>query len=319
MTTYPTETVLLHLVEEQSSSGCTRSFEDTYKAYRDAYAPLFWTPTTQDPQLGEVRGQILLLQEFTSVDIYGLLWATFTVLPNYNMGTNWDLYTRWLAIKSFLPAANTARKSQIQFWSGHGGSYPYFVVSGKSSMSGGCLSTALTTPGFSSYYPDFPRVACFIGICTICFDGMNNMGYNYIVNKGYTYTGIVYTDFYGDDLMKMILGKNLVNFPKCTVTQVTQGCTLCQAGTGICLKCNTNVGYVYDSVNKICLAQVGYFLNSTYYPVLCSTPIPGCLECTSATVCTKCDVISHYLLSNSTCIAEPGYYLNATFIPVLCP
>lgn len=52
LATYPTETVLLHLIEEQSSSGCTRSFEDTYKAYRDAYAPLFWLPTTQDPQLG---------------------------------------------------------------------------------------------------------------------------------------------------------------------------------------------------------------------------------------------------------------------------
>ena len=275
--TYPTETVLLHLIEEQSSSGCTRSFEDTYKAYRDSYAPLFWTPTTQDPQLGEVRGMIVLLQDFTAAEIHGLLWATFNILPHKKMGTNWDLYDRWLDIKNFLPVANTARKSIIQFWSGHGGSYPYFVVSGRSSMGGSRLLTGMTTPGWKNCCKDFPRISCFIGICSIVFEGVNILGYDRIVSQGYTYTGIVYTDFYGDDLLKMIVGKNQGNFPKCSVTQVSQGCTLCQVGTLTCLKCNTNVGYVYDSVNKICLAKVGYYLDASYYPQLCSSAIPGCM------------------------------------------
>lgn len=171
------------------------------------------------------------------------------------MGTNWNLYDKWLDIKNFMPGVNAAKKSKIAFWTGHGGSYPYFVVSGKSSKNGGCLSTGLTTPGFKSSYPDFPRVACFIGICTICFEGMNKMGYNLIVNQGYTYTGIVYTDFYGDDLLTRIVSRNLGGlYPKCTTTQVAQGCTLCQAGTGACIKCNTLMHYVYDSINKKCLA-----------------------------------------------------------------
>ncbi len=152
--------------------------------------------------------------------MHGLLWATFTILPNKKMSTNWDLYSKWLALKAFLPSANAAKKSQISFWTGHGGSYPYFVVSGKSSRTGGQLSTALTTPGFKSSYPDFPRIWCFIGICTIAFQGMNIMGYNYIVSQNYAYTGIVFTDFYGDDLLKRIVGRNQATYAKCIATKV---------------------------------------------------------------------------------------------------
>lgn len=52
LSSYPSETVLLRLVEEVSSSGCSRTFEDTFISYRDAYPGLFWILTTQDPQLG---------------------------------------------------------------------------------------------------------------------------------------------------------------------------------------------------------------------------------------------------------------------------
>ena len=109
--------------------------------------------------------------------------ATFSTLPHKYFSTNWVLYDKWLEIKNFLPGVNTAKKSKIMFWTGHGGSYPYFVASGKSSSTGNRLVTGLTTPGFKSSYPDFPRVGCFIGICSIVFEGMNTMAYNNIVNK----------------------------------------------------------------------------------------------------------------------------------------
>ncbi len=54
------------------------------------------------------------------------------------------------------------------YWTGHGGSYPYFVVGGVSSMNGGKLWTGLLTPSFNGY-PDFPRVGCFWGICRVNF------------------------------------------------------------------------------------------------------------------------------------------------------
>ncbi len=205
------------------------------------------------------------------------------------------------------------------FWTGHGASYPYFVASGRSSANGNLLSTGLTTPGFKSSYPDFPRVACFIGICTIAFEGMNLMAYRFIVNKNYAYTGIIYADLYGDDLVRMALGKNTAIYAKCSATLANQGCTLCQLGTCACLKCNTNLNYVYDPISKICLAKVGYYLDATFFPQPCPIAEIGCLKCTSATMCTKCDVLLHYLLFGGECIAEPGYYLDALSIPTPCP
>ena len=90
-------------------------------------------------------------------------------------------------------------------------------------------------------------------------------------------------------------------------------------GTGICLKCNVNLHYVYDSANKICLAQPGYYLDVSYVPKLCYTAITGCTDCTNATVCLACDTIKYYILFNQSCAAAPGYYLNASSFPIACP
>jgi 1-phosphatidylinositol phosphodiesterase len=51
---------------------------------------------TQDPQLGEVRGKLVLLQDFSSVTIHGMLMATFSVLPHKYFKDNWVLYDKWL-------------------------------------------------------------------------------------------------------------------------------------------------------------------------------------------------------------------------------
>ena len=129
------------------------------------------------------------------------------------------------------------------------------MASGKSSASNNAtrLSTGLTTPGFATQYPDFPRVACFIGICTIAFEGINVLGYNYIISQNYSYIGIIYTDFYGDDLILLSINLNRAKFPSCNITLVNQGCTLCSSN-GTCLKCNTNMYYKYDAYSTQCLA-----------------------------------------------------------------
>ena len=96
--------------------------------------------------------------------------------------------------------ANSVKKSQISFWTGHGGSYPYFVASGKSSNgnSANRLLTGRATPFFKNSYPDFPRVSCLGVFCSIAFEGINILGFKYINSNNYAYTGIVYVDFYGD-------------------------------------------------------------------------------------------------------------------------
>lgn len=248
------------------------------------------------------------------------MYASFSILPHKNFGTNWDLYSKWLDVKNFLASANGAGKSHISFWTGNTGSFPYFVASGKSSSGNGAslLSTGLTTPGFKSYYPDFPRIWCFIGICTIAFQGINILAYNRIVSQGYTYLGIVYADFFGDDLLAKFISSNSGGkYLKCTSIQVSQGCNLCSSA-GVCLSCNTLMNYVYDSVSKTCIAAVGYYLNN-FIPVACNITMYGCLQCASGIDCTQCDTYNHYALSNASCVAASGYYLDANSTPVLCP
>lgn len=238
------------------------------------------------------------------------------------MNTNWNLYDKWTLVKNFLGTANAAGASQLSFWTGHGGSFPYFVASGKSSPGNGAprLVTGATTPGWpSSYCSDFPRVACFIGICSIVFEGINILGYNYIVNQNYKYLGIIFTDFAGDQLITKVIGVNTGKFAACPASLLTQGCTYCSA-TGLCLGCNTTMNYLYTP--NTCSAKSGYYLNwinATYNSVVaCNIPMIGCLTCSSATICTLCDTFSNYRLANGSCQAAPGFYLDNSSIPVKC-
>lgn len=130
--------------------------------------------------------------------------------------------------------------------------------------------------------------------------------------------GIVFLNFYGSDLLTKIVGKNNALFGMCTFLQKSEGCTYCTLA-GVCMKCNTKANYVYDPVALNCLAAPGYFLNALYIPISCSSVMPGCQLCISATTCTLCDTLNNYLLSGLVCIAAPGFYLNISFFPVPCP
>jgi hypothetical protein len=270
-----------------------------------------------------VRGKVVIIQDFPSLVTHGLLYSTFISLPHKWFNTNWDLYDKWTAVKAFLTATNTAGESRISFWTGHGGSFPYFVASGKSSPGNTAprLATGLTTPGFSSSYPDFPRVACFIGICTIAFEGINVLGFNFIQNNNLGFLGIIFTDFLGDALLQKVVSRNTGKFVPCPSALLTQGCTYCSS-TGQCLGCNTTIHYIYATNNFTCLADNGYFLQwssaTVNFPVSCGVPMIGCLSCLSGTACTLCDTFANYQLVSGTCAAAPGFYLNATSIPVKC-
>ena len=281
LASYPMEAVVMHIVEEYSASGNSRSFEDTFISYKNLFPTLFWKPTSQTPVLGEVRGKVVVLQDFTGKAVHGLLYSTFTVLAHKWFNTNWDQYSKWMEVKAFIGATGTAGDSRVSFWTGHGGSFPYFVASGKSSPgnSAPLLATGLTTPGFSSSYPDFPRVACFIGICTIAFQGINSLAYNYINANSITYLGIVFTDFIGDVVLQKAISMNAGKFVPCPSTQLAQGCTYCTS-TGVCLGCNTTNNYLFDSVTSSCFAAVGYYLQwstvTANQPLICNSSMLGC-------------------------------------------
>jgi len=133
------------------------------------------------------------------------------------MSTNWALYDKWTAVKNHLNKSKNGNRNTIymNYLSGANGSFPYFVVSGHSSpgTSAPRLATGLTTPGWNSSYPDFPRVSCFIGICTIAFEGTNTLTADYVANSSYSngVAGMVMTDFPGKRFIENLIKLNNVN------------------------------------------------------------------------------------------------------------
>jgi 1-phosphatidylinositol phosphodiesterase len=217
----PTETILMRLKDKEhdDGEGVTRSFEDTFLDYRSRYANFFWGYTGNDnPKLDEVRGKIVLLQNFGANWLYGINWYTINNIQDaYSMGTNWDLYGKWEKVRAHLDAAANGDSNSlyVNFLSASGGSFPYFVASGHVSPGTGDarLATGKTTPGWQNDWPDFPRVDCFIGICTIAFEGTNMLTMDW---SGWQISsrrvGIIMADFPGGGLINRIIfgGNNIV-------------------------------------------------------------------------------------------------------------
>ncbi|EJR28524.1 phosphatidylinositol-specific phospholipase C domain-containing protein [Bacillus cereus] len=214
---HPNEVILMRVKQEHSEVS-DDLFNQTLRKYMDRYPGYFFDSqnrTNTNPTLKEMRGKIVLMMNAGGSNI-GLNYPhDFNIQDDYHLSTNWDLYDKWSKVKKQLNEANTSynRGSKIKFinyLSGSGGSFPYFVASGHSSpgTSAPRLATGLTTPGWSNSYPDFPRVACFIGICTIAFEGTNILTTDYIENNNLKYTGIIVADFPGQALINNVIKTN---------------------------------------------------------------------------------------------------------------
>ena len=142
--------------------------------------------------------------------------------------------------KHILKAKNGHQDTlYMNYLSAAKGSFPYFVASGHSShgTSAPRLSTGLTTPGWSSSYPDFPRVSCFIGICTIAFEGINTLTANYIARRDIAsdrLPGIIMADFPGKRLIDNIIHLNALSDYHFTAfdwgTAIDESINLCMDG-----------------------------------------------------------------------------------------
>jgi 1-phosphatidylinositol phosphodiesterase len=209
----PTETVLMR-VRQESSSQPDATFNAAVGQALSGYPSRWQAPTdTADPTLGQVRGKFVIYS-----DADGLPGAIDYRAPGhqiqdaFNLGTNWDLYGKWEQVKAQLSAADSGYGSgslYVNYLSGSGGAFPYFVASGHSSPGTDAprLLTGLTTPG-SNAYPDFPRVGCLGVICSIAFEGTNTLTRDYITANRPESVGIVVADFPGASLIDSIIGLN---------------------------------------------------------------------------------------------------------------
>ena len=172
---------------------------------------------SSNPTLGEARGKIILFSDYN-----GTKWKTIPYRQNSNiqdsnhLNTNWDLYSKWKKVKEHLTSTNKNRNKNIRYvnyLTGSGGSFPYFVASGHVSSGTGAarLATIYTEPGFSYMYPDFPRVNRFGVFATIAFEGTNVLTLNHILQNEVGFVGIVVADFPGGALIREIIDLNFKN------------------------------------------------------------------------------------------------------------
>ncbi|WP_219375185.1 phosphatidylinositol-specific phospholipase C [Bacillus mycoides] len=208
------ETVLMRLKEEHTPEPGSQSFEEILKGYWDnpSYKNYFWQPVgsgngsgvNANPELKDVRGKIVLLQQFSVSKAYGINYSSLGIQDHDNVRFSMDgMYAKWTAVKNHLIKANSDQnKIYLNHLSGNGtpngGAAPQFVASAY-----GGDGEPLMGIGSPSQYPDFPTENY-----RLYYGGMNIMTTQYIPRSGLEHTGIVAADFPGKGLVGSIIGRN---------------------------------------------------------------------------------------------------------------
>ncbi|MED3529017.1 phosphatidylinositol-specific phospholipase C [Bacillus thuringiensis] len=207
----PGETVLMRLKEEHTPEGGSQSFEDILKGYWENpnYKTYFWQPTgsgsgsgvSANPELKDVRGKIVLLQNFAVSKPYGINYGTLDIQDNYNVADNTAaMYAKWTAVKNYLTKANGNRnKIHLNHLSGTGSSLatPAYVASAL------MHDKPIRGVGSIAQYPDFPAEGSQIYI-----GGMNILTAQKIGELGVFHSGIVAADFPGPSLIRRVINLN---------------------------------------------------------------------------------------------------------------
>ena len=238
------ETVLMRVKQERTNDP--DRFEDVFRRRywnKDEYKNHFWKWTSGNPTLSEVRGKIVVLQDFArkqcperehKPDVpatlphpdFGLCYNSFLDQDYFALNGNADLYNKWAKVKKHLADANKDTpenndKIYINYLSGGTNSrnplvvglpFPYFVVSGhwQAPTDADRLATPYAAFNNQDRYPDFPRLhSALFGIKFIYYEGTNTLVEGAIRPPWYTRrVGIIMTDFPGGGLINRIICLN---------------------------------------------------------------------------------------------------------------
>ncbi|KEQ24736.1 phosphatidylinositol-specific phospholipase C domain-containing protein [Paenibacillus tyrfis] len=219
----PSETILMRVKNECTGSGAgnckdastsktwAQVFEDAY--YNNLnYRDYFWKGTSNDPQLKDVRGKIVVLPQFpTDNKRFGIPYGNLKVQDEYNVEQSANaMYSKWTAVGNHLKTANahTGKNIYLNHLSGNGtwwfishGAKPWFVASGYNTRSTGS-SPKSTSTGIGNW-PDFPRT-----YSTIYYGGTNILTAQYIQQWGLHHAGIIAADFPGKTLIQQVIKLN---------------------------------------------------------------------------------------------------------------
>ncbi|HHP1053983.1 phosphatidylinositol-specific phospholipase C [Bacillus cereus group sp. BfR-BA-01354] len=206
------ETILMRIKEEYNPTGNTRTFSETFESFWTLNQRYFWNPSSNNPSLGEVRGRIIVLQDFPGFNRnFGIGWGQLAIQDRWEVAGLNDIYNKWISVKNhFFNAMNNRNRIHINHLSGTGGfgePRPWFLASGYNSRSNNSL-LRFASSGPANGWPDFPRNRPTAG--PVFFGGMNVLAAKRILDHRFTHTGIIATDFPGRGLIE---GTIALNFP----------------------------------------------------------------------------------------------------------
>lgn len=91
-------------------------------------------------------------------------------------------------------------------------------------------------------------------------------------------------------------------------------CNTCNSGRNIndCLSCPPGATSHRSPSGSSCPCNPGFIDVGVTNCVTCNQAMPGCVACSSSTVCLDCDNIT-YVLDGTRCGCAPGYYLTSGY------
>ncbi|TQF66268.1 phosphatidylinositol-specific phospholipase C [Rhodococcus spelaei] len=122
----PTETVLMRLKSEDTEAENTRSYQDTLNWYlhdnpdtRDLLREHLWTPPAgydgSIPTLGQTRGRIVILQDFSATTAYGPKWGgnRMDIQDDYVLSGLADVPRKWDEARAQFERAGVGSPSTL--------------------------------------------------------------------------------------------------------------------------------------------------------------------------------------------------------------
>ena len=208
---HPAETIIMLAAKTHSEEKVTRTFGETFKWYMLGRQHMVWqgdpvTGFSSPPRLGDVRGKIVIIQDFSAVDSqgvpmmpFGFPWNSLVIQNNYKMAwTHASFNRKWGDIRTHI------NLSMLD---------PY-PLSWYINFTSGAAGSWLTT-----LFPVSVAHGSFIPF-EYC-DGMNQRTYKYITNCYKTHCapyllendehgrlGIIMSDYPGGGLIDAIIAHN---------------------------------------------------------------------------------------------------------------
>lgn len=211
LTMHPSEIILIRMISENNKQ--TAAFNNRLNEIITKYINTYYEPILSNFTVGEARGKYVMVPVFHAENSPHFEKGNHSIQDKHRFNTNWDLYPKWDYIKAQFERIQHSNKISLNYLSGSGGSFPYFVASGQSSH--GTHHPLLWTGIVSNnryYLPDFPRRSCVFSLCSVYFLGTNQLTTNWINaenSKGRTFKlGIVLSDLPGGSLVDLIIKNN---------------------------------------------------------------------------------------------------------------